>query len=70
MRINAKEVISGVITAVIIVSSTVGYVAFIFSGSLSGTLHFAIGFGLFSAGVMAIVFALGSGAPFAIAGPD
>jgi hypothetical protein len=25
MRINAKEVISGVITAVIIVSSTVGY---------------------------------------------
>ena len=70
MRINAKEVISGVITAVIIVSSTVGYVAFIFSGSLSGTLHFAIGFGLFSAGVMAIIFALGSGAPFAIAGPD
>ncbi len=70
MRISASEVISGVITGVIILSSTLGYVAFIFSGELAGTLHFALGYGLICAGVMAIVFALGSGAPFAIAGPD
>lgn len=70
MRINAKEILSGALTAVIILSSTLGYVAFIFSGTLAGTLHFAIGFGLVGAGLMAIIFALGSSAPFAIAGPD
>lgn len=70
MSINAKDLISGAITSVIILSSTLGYVAFIFSGPLIGTLHFAVGFGLISAGVMAIVVALGSSAPFAIAGPD
>jgi sulfate permease, SulP family len=70
MRINAKEILSGAITAVIILSSTLGYVAFIFSGTLAGTLHLAVGFGLIGAGLMAIIFALGSSAPFAIAGPD
>jgi sulfate permease, SulP family len=70
MRIHAKNAISGIITAVIILSSTLGYVAFIFSGNLSGGLHYAVGFGVIGAGLMAVIFALGSSAPFAIAGPD
>jgi len=70
MAINSKELLSGAITTVIILSSTLGYAAFIFSGPLSGTLHFAVGFALISAGLMAIMIALGSSVPFAIAGPD
>ncbi len=70
MAISSKDLVSGAITTVIILSSTLGYAAFIFSGPLSGTLHFAVGYALISAGVMAIVIALGSSAPFAIAGPD
>jgi len=70
MAINPKELLSGAVTTVIILSSALGYAAFIFSGPLSGTLHFAVGFALISAGLMAIVIALGSRVPFAIAGPD
>jgi SulP family sulfate permease len=70
MAISFKDLIAGAVTSVIILSSTLGYSAFIFSGPLVGTLHYAIGFGLISAGVMAVVVALGSSAPFAIAGPD
>ena len=70
MRITAKEVSAGAIAAVIILSSTLGYVAFIFSGTLADARHYAVGFGLIGAGAMAIIFAIGSSAPFAIAGPD
>lgn len=67
---NSRDLIAGAITSVIILSSTIGYAAFIFSGPLAGTLHLAVGYGLISAGLMAIVVALGSTVPFAIAGPD
>jgi SulP family sulfate permease len=70
MEIKLRDVISGLVTPIIIVTSTLSYVAFIFSGPLAGTFPFAVGFGLISAGLMAIVFALGSSVPFAIAGPD
>jgi len=70
MVISSKDVLSGAVTSVIILSSTLGYAAFIFSGPLIGALHYAVGFGLISAGVMAIVISLGCSAPFAIAGPD
>jgi SulP family sulfate permease len=42
----------------------------IFSGPLASNLPVGIGYGLISAGIMAIVFAMGSSMPFAIAGPD
>lgn len=70
MRTRSIDLISGALASVIILSSTLSYVAFIFSGELSGTLPYAIGFGLVSAGVMAIVFAAGSSVPFVVAGPD
>jgi SulP family sulfate permease len=70
MRIRSIDLISGGLASVIILTSTLSYVAFIFSGQLSGTLHYAVGFGLVSAGVMAVVFALGSNVPFVVAGPD
>ncbi len=57
-------------TPIVIITATLSYAAMIFSGPLAPSLPVGIGYGLVSAGVMAIVFALGSSMPFAIAGPD
>src|SRR5271157_1105967 len=65
-----KDAISGLVTPVVIITSTLSYAAMIFSGPLARGLPIGIGYGLVSAGIMAIVFAVGSGMPFAIAGPD
>ncbi len=65
-----KDVISGLVTPIVIITSTLSYVALIFSGPLAPGLPIGIGYGLVSAGIMGIVFAVGSGMPFAIAGPD
>jgi SulP family sulfate permease len=67
---TSKDVISGLVTPIVIITTTLSYVALIFSGPLAQNLPTGIGFGLISAGVMAIVYALGSNLPFAIAGPD
>jgi SulP family sulfate permease len=67
---TSKDAISGLVTPVVIITSALSYAAMIFSGPLAPVLPFGIGYGLVSAGLMAIVFALGSGMPFAIAGPD
>jgi len=67
---TSKDAISGLVTPVVIITSALSYAAMIFSGPLAPVLPIGIGYGLVSAGVMAIVFALGSGTPFAIAGPD
>jgi sulfate permease, SulP family len=67
---TSKDLISGLVTPLVIITSTLSYVALIFSGPLAQGLTLGIGFGLVSAGVMAIVYALGSDLPFAIAGPD
>ncbi len=67
---TSKDAISGLVTPVVIITTTLSYAAMIFSGPLARGLPLAIGYGLVSAGVMAIVFAVGSGMPFAIAGPD
>ncbi|HEY2033024.1 MAG TPA: SulP family inorganic anion transporter [Rhizomicrobium sp.] len=65
-----RDLIPGLLAAVITLTSTLSYVAFIFAAAPGSTLHYAVGFGLICAGVMGIVFALGSKVPFAIAGPD
>ncbi|MGO8733814.1 MAG: SLC26A/SulP transporter family protein [Terriglobia bacterium] len=67
---TSKDAISGLVTPVVIITSTLSYAAMIFSGPLARGLPIGIGYGLVSAGIMAIVFAVGSGMPFAIAGPD
>src|SRR5580693_6627259 len=65
-----KDFVSGLLTPIVIITSTLSYAALIFSGPLAAGLPLGIGYGLVSAGVMAILFALFSGLPFAIAGPD
>jgi SulP family sulfate permease len=67
---TSKDAISGLVTPVVIITTTLSYAAMIFSGPLARGLPIGIGYGLVSAGIMAIVFAVGSGMPFAIAGPD
>ncbi len=67
---NTKDIISGLVTPIVIITSTLSYAAMIFSGPLASRLPMGIGYGLISAGIMAIVFAIGSSMPFAIAGPD
>jgi SulP family sulfate permease len=67
---TSKDVISGLVTPIVIITSTLSYAAMIFSGPLATKLPMGIGYGLVSAGIMAIVFAVGSSMPFAIAGPD
>jgi len=67
---NTKDIISGLVTPIVIITSTLSYAAMIFSGPLASKLPMGIGYGLVSAGIMAIVYAIGSSMPFAIAGPD
>ena len=67
---TSKDAIAGLVTPVVIITSTLSYAAMIFSGPLAQGLPIGIGYGLVSAGIMAIVFAMGSSMPFAIAGPD
>lgn len=67
---RSKEIMAGVVTAVVMLASTVSYSAVIFSGPLSGFLQIGIGYGLLGACITASIFALSSGIPFAIAGPD
>lgn len=67
---RSKDVISGLVTAVIVIATTLSYSALIFSGPLADELPAGIGFGLISAGLTAIGFALFATLPFAIAGPD
>ena len=67
---SGKDLISGLVTPVVIIASTLSYAALIFSGPLAQGLPGGIGFGLICAGVTAIVFAVFSDLPFAIAGPD
>jgi SulP family sulfate permease len=67
---KTKDIISGLVTPIVIITATLSYAAMIFSGPLAPKLSMGIGYGLVSAGIMAIVFALGSSMPFAIAGPD
>ena len=67
---TTKDFVSGLLTPILIVTSTLSYAALIFSGPLKPGLAVGIGFGLASTGVLAILFALFSSLPFAIAGPD
>jgi SulP family sulfate permease len=67
---TSKDIVSGLVTPLVIITSTLSYVALIFSGPLAQNLPIGIGYGLVSAGVLAIVYSLGSNLPFAIAGPD
>ncbi len=68
--ITLKDVVSGLVTPIMIITATLGYSALIFSGPLAGNLAVGLGYGLVGAGVLSILFALFSGMPFVIAGPD
>ena len=67
---EAKDLVSGLITPLMIVATVLGYSVLVFSGPLAPYIPLGAGFGLIGAGVTAIVFALGSGLNFSIAGPD
>lgn len=69
-QINIKDIISGFITPIMIIATSLSYAVLIFSGPLSDHLAIGAGFSLIGAGVTAIVFAVASGLPFAISGPD
>ncbi len=70
MRVSRKEVVAGAVTPIVVVTATLSYVALIFSGDLIDFMPMALGFGLVSAALMAIIFALWSRVPYVIAGPD
>jgi len=70
LSITSKDLVSGLVTAIIMIASTLSYAALIFSGPLAAELPMGIGSGLLSAGVVALVFSAGSGLSFAVAGPD
>jgi SulP family sulfate permease len=67
---QSKDVVSGLVTAIVVIATTLSYSALIFSGPLAGDLPVGIAFGLMSAGLTAIGFALFATLPFSIAGPD
>jgi SulP family sulfate permease len=67
---TSKDVVSGLVTAIVMIATTLSYSALVFSGPLAADLSLGIGSGLLSAGVVALVFAFGSRLPFAISGPD
>jgi SulP family sulfate permease len=66
----SQNIISGFVTAIIMLASTASYSVLIFSGPLSGYLPVGLGAGFVSAGLIAIFFALFSQIPFAVSGPD
>lgn len=68
--VNSKDIIPGLLTAVVMVATATSYAALIFSGPLAAFLPTGIGYALIGAGIVGFVFALRSGIPFAIAGPD
>ena len=70
LNINIKDVISGLITPIMIIATSLSYAVLIFSGPLADYLTIGAGFSLIGAGVTAIIFAIGSDLPFAISGPD
>ena len=67
---TSKDIVAGLVTPIVIIVSTLSYVASIFTGPFAGVLPMAIGYGLVSAAIMAFLFALFSDVPFVIAGPD
>ena len=69
-RMQSRDIVSGLMTPVVIITSTVSYAALIFSGPVAVALPLGIGNGLITAGLMAIAFAAFSAVPFSIAGPD
>lgn len=65
-----KDIVSGLITPIMIIATSLSYSVLIFSGPLAENLSIGAGFALLGAGLTAIVFALGSGLPFTVAAPD
>lgn len=67
---NTKDIIPGLVTAVVMIATSVSYATLIFSGPLAGARSIGIGYALMGAGIVSAIFALKSAIPFAIAGPD
>ena len=65
-----RDYISGLLTPIIMIASTLSYSALIFSGPLAGQLPLGIGFGLISASLTALIFAYAGQIHFGVAGPD
>lgn len=65
-----KDIVSGLITPIMIIATSLSYSVLIFSGPLAENLSIGAGFALIGAGLTAIVFAAGSGLPFTVAAPD
>lgn len=65
-----KDIISGLITPIMIIATSLSYSVLIFSGPMAENLSIGAGFALIGAGLTSIVFAAGSGLPFTIAAPD
>ena len=53
LRFRPVDVLSGALTSVIVLTSTLSYVAFICSAAPAEVLPYALGFGLAGAGLMA-----------------
>ncbi len=69
-RMNPKDIIPGLVTAVVMIAASISYAALIFSGPLLEARPVGIGYALIGAGLVGAIFALASSIPFAIAGPD
>lgn len=67
---GSKDIIPGLLTAVVMVATAVSYAVFLFSGPLAPALPVGIGYSLMGAGIVGMIFAFWSRIPFAIAGPD
>ena len=65
-----KDIVSGLITPIMIIATSLSYSVLIFSGPLADNLSIGAGFALIGAGLTAIVFAAGSGLSFTVAAPD
>ena len=65
-----KDIVSGLITPIMIIATSLSYSVLIFSGPMAEHLSIGAGFALIGAGLTSIVFAAGSGLAFTIAAPD
>jgi SulP family sulfate permease len=68
--LSVEDIIPGLVTAVVMIATSISYATLIFSGPLLGSLPIGIGYALTGAAIVSAIFAVGSAIPFAIAGPD
>ena len=67
---KSKDIIPGLVTAIVLIATAISYAALIFSGPLLNSRPIGIGYALIGAGIVGAIFVYKSAIPFAIAGPD